>query len=151
MTLQATPQVKFLLVGTQFSQGAPALLAAGLPQGARVELRADPTNPYDPLAVRVYALREEVKESPALEEALAGHALALAALEWPFPLGHLGANEGTKAAKLARSAGLRFFLAAEWHNLPEATRAEGRLVFEGSGAITIATGPGEARRSEGGA
>ena len=45
--------MKFLLVGSQFAPGAPAMLAKGLAQRAQVALIADPTNPYDAQAVKV--------------------------------------------------------------------------------------------------
>jgi len=126
--------MKFLLVGTMFTQGAPAIVAKGLAQGASVTLRAEPENPYDANAVKVWVEREAVLESPELDEALAAFGLSVATLEWPFPIGHLGAKYETKAAKAALQEGHQFKLATDWARLDEAARAQGRLIQHPNGS-----------------
>lgn len=132
--------MKFLLVGVTFAQGAPALLAKGLPQYAAVELRAEPDNPYDSNAVRVYVARDAVAESGELSEALAGFGLSVETLGWPFALGHLGASYVTKAAKRALAEGHQFRLVSEWHQLPEEARNVGRLILHANGTILVEVG-----------
>ena len=132
--------MKFLLVGTQFSPGATALITKGLAQRAQVTLRAEPENPYDSLAVRVFVPRESVLTSPDLDEALAAFGLTYATLEWPFALGHLGATQVTKAAKAALREGHQFSVVSEWHQLPEAARSSGRLIQHGNGTNLIELG-----------
>ena len=128
---------KFLLVGSQFVQGAQAVLAKGLSQSARVALVAEPSNPYDPLAVKVWVDRAQVADSADLDDALGLFGLSLGAIEWPLALGHLGASRETKVAKAAAKAGLTFDVVAKWHQLAEGDRASGSLRFEGSGHVTI--------------
>lgn len=129
--------MKFLLVGSQFAPGAPAMLAKGLPQRAEVLLQAEPDNPYDALAVKVLVGKSQVVRGPELEEALAGHAIAWDDLTFPFMLGHLGASMETKAAKAAVKAGLKFMGVKAWHELAPEARSRGVLVFEGFGPITV--------------
>ena len=132
--------MKFLLVGQHFALGAEALLESGLRQGARVELLAEPTNLFDANAVRVEVEQGEVAWGSGggrLTEALAGYGLTMETMSWPFHLGHLGANEGSRAAKEARKAGVGFSLVTQWHELPPEVRRSGRLLFEGGGAITV--------------
>ena len=126
--------MKFLLVGSMFSQGAPALIAKGLRQGAPVSLVAEPENPYDANAVKVFVAREDVLASPELDEALAEFALTLATMEWPFAIGHLGAKYETKAAKAALREGHQFCLVLDWKGLPEASRSVGRLIQHPNGS-----------------
>jgi len=129
--------MKFLLVGQMFTQGAPAVIARGLPQAAKVELCAEPENPYDPYAVRVLVEREAVVATPALTEALAGFGLSLDTIAWPLALGHLGAKAETKAAKAARAGGHVFALCAAWHDLPAGTREHGRLLQHSDGVYLV--------------
>jgi hypothetical protein len=129
--------MKFLLVGTAFTPGAQALIVKGLPQYAPVILRAEPTNPYDALAVRVLVPRDSVIESPELHEALAAFALTLDSMEFPFHLGHLGAKSETKAAKAALREGHSFALCAQWHSLDEAARSAGRLIQHPNGSNLV--------------
>jgi hypothetical protein len=130
--------MKFLLVGQHFALGAEALLEFGLRQGARVELLAEPTNLFDANAVRVEVEQGEVAWGGSkLAEELAGYGLTTETMTWPFHLGHLGATEGSRAAKEARKAGVGFGLVAQWHKLPPEVRGSGRLLFEGGGAITV--------------
>ena len=126
--------MKFLLVGSMFSQGAPAIIAKGLRQGALVTLQAEPENPYDANAVKVFVAREDVLPSDELSEALAEFALTLDTMEWPFAIGHLGAKYETKAAKAALREGHQFRLCGEWHSLNEATRSQGRLMQHPNGS-----------------
>ena len=132
--------MKFLLVGQRFSQGAPALIAKGLPQRAEVTLRAEPDNPYDANAVRVFVARDSVVSSPELDEALAAFGLSVGAMEWPLAIGHLGATAVTKAAKAALREGHQFALCGEWHRLSEPARTVGKLVqhLNGSNFVEVA-------------
>ena len=129
--------MKFLLVGTVFTPGAVALIAKGLPQYAAVTLRAEPENPYDANAVRVLVERNSVVESPELHEALAAFGLTFEGMEFPFPLGHLGAKYETKTAQAALREGHQFRLAAEWHSLGEAPRGSGRLIQQPNGSNLV--------------
>ena len=129
--------MKFLLVGQMFTQGAPAVIAKGLGQATKVELRAEPDNPYDANAVRVLVGRSAVIETPALLEALLGFGMTLDSIAWPMPLGHLGAKAETKAARAARQGGHQFALCAEWHALSEAERASGSLLQYPDGVFLI--------------
>jgi hypothetical protein len=129
--------MKFLLVGTAFTLGAPAIISKGLPQFARVTLQAEPENPYDPNAVRVFVARDAVIESPELHEALAAFGLTFETLDFPFPLGHLGAKAETKAAKAALREGHQFELCAAWHLLAENARSAGRLIQHPNGSILV--------------
>jgi len=126
--------MKFLLVGSMFSQGAPALIAKGLRQGAAVTLQAEPENPYDANAVKVFVARESVLPSNELAEALAEFALTLDTMQWPFTIGHLGAKYETKAAKAATREGHQFRLALDWKGLSEASRSVGRLIQHPNGS-----------------
>jgi hypothetical protein len=133
--------MKFLLVGTGSTPGAAALIAKGLPQYAGVILQAEPENPYDALAVRVLVPRDSVIESPELHEALAAFALTLESMEFPFPLGHLGAKSETKAAKAALREGHSFALCAEWHSLGGEARSAGRLIQHPNGSNLVEVTP----------
>lgn len=153
--------MKFLLVGSFATKGAAAVIAKGLPQHAEVRLVAEPGNPYDPLAVKVYVARGVLRDSEALAEALAGSGLSEATL-WSedgvlwegehgadplFPLGHLGAKYETKAAKAALREGWQFRLAREWHGgggeggarVGEAPPARGKLIQCADGTKLIET------------
>ena len=109
--------MKFLLVGTAFTPGASAVIAKGLGQRAQVALVAEPENPYDAQAVRVFVTRDEVHESPELTEALAAFGLSVETIQWPLQLGHLGAKAETKAAKAAIAGGHHFELCMKWHGV----------------------------------
>ena len=137
--------MKFLLVGTTFAPGAPALLAKGLRQGAQVALRAQPENPYDANAVRVWLERGEVLVSDELSEALAGFGLSTDTLQWPFALGHLGAGYATKAAKRALAEGHQFRLVSEWHQLPDELRGAGHLIQHANGTTLVEVSDGGAQ------
>ena len=132
--------MKFLLVGQMFSQGAPALIAKGLPQRAEVTLRAEPENPYDANAVKVWVDRDAVMVTDELTEALAAFGMSLETIEWPLAIGHLGAKAETKAAKAASREGHQFALCAAWHRLSEPTRSVGKLVQypNGSNFVEVA-------------
>ena len=132
--------MKFLLVGSMFSQGAPALIAKGLRQGAEVTLQAEPENPYDANAVKVFVARESVLPSNELAEALAEFALTLDTMQWPFAIGHLGAKAETKAAKAALREGHSFALCAAWHQLSVASRSVGRLIQHPNGSNFVEVG-----------
>ena len=123
-----------------FSQGAPAIIAKGLRQGAKVTLQAEPENPYDANAVKVFVAREDVLPSDELSEALAEFALTLATMEFPFAIGHLGAKYETKAAKAALREGHQFRLALDWASLPEASRSVGRLMQHPNGSNFVEVG-----------
>ena len=131
--------MKFLLVGTAFTPGAVALVAKGLPQGAEVELRAEPENPYDAYAVRALVARSEIRPNDVLTEALAGFGLSLDSIAWPLQLGHLGAKAETKAAKAAIAAGHQFDLCAKWHGAAGGGPLKGRLIQHGNGTNIIET------------
>ena len=130
--------MKFLLVGTGFTPGASAVIAKGLRQNALVTLVAEPENPYDAQAVRVFVARDEVVESPELAEALGGFGLSVDAIQWPLQLGHLGAKAETKAAKAAVAGGHHFALCAKWHDL--GGPAVGRLIQHGNGTNLVEVG-----------
>ena len=130
-------QMRFLLVGTHFAPGAVAVIAKGLGQGAKVTLRAEPDNPYDAQAVKVWVERDAVAEGPELEEALAGFGLSVASIAWPLALGHLGAKYETKAAKVALREGHQFRLVSDWHGANEATRGTGRLIQHANGTCLV--------------
>jgi len=129
--------MKFLLVGTSFTPGAQALISKGLPQRAEVILQAEPENPYDALAVRVFVPIESVLPSDDLDEALAGFGTSLDGLGFPFCLGHLGAKAETKAAKRASAEGHQFSLCTEWHRLDEEGRGIGRLIQYSNGTCLV--------------
>ena len=124
--------MRFLLVGTHFAPGAAAVIAKGLGQGAKVELRAEPDNPYDAQAVKVWVERDAVAEGPELEEALTGFGLSVASIAWPLALGHLGAKYETKAAKAALREGHQFR-----HGANEAVRGAGRLIQHANGTCLV--------------
>ena len=126
--------MRFLLVGTVFTQGALAVIAKGLRQAVQVELRAEPENPYDANAVRVFVGREEVQPSEELAEALAAFGLSVEAITWPMAIGHLGAKYETKAAKAALREGHQFHLASEWH---AEAKPVGRLMQHSDGVLMI--------------
>ena len=127
--------MKYLLVGSQFCQGAPAVLAHGLAQRTPVVLRAEPDNAYDPLAVQVFVAKDNIRESEALAMALIGFGTSLEDTPEEVLLGHLGASRETKVAKVARSAGLTHGLTTDWHN--RGSCATGRVTFEGCGVVTV--------------
>jgi len=129
--------MKFLLVGSYFTQGALAVITKGLRQGATVTCVAEPENPYDRDAVRVFVARSEIIDCPEVREALGEFALTLETLQDPFPLGHLGAKATTKAAKLALAEGLQFGLAADWHLLADSERNPARLLQHANGTCLV--------------
>ena len=53
--------MRLLLVGMHFNPPAKIVLQA-LPSGAKVELRPEPTNPYDENAVEVWVFPDEIEE-----------------------------------------------------------------------------------------
>ena len=137
--------MKFLLVGTGFTPGAVAVIAKGLRQNARVALVAEPENPYDAMAVRVFVTRDEVAQSAELAEALAPFGLSVETIQWPLQLGHLGAKAETKAAKAAIAGGHNFALCAKWHGVraqPDNAEwgASGHLIQHGNGTNLVEVG-----------
>lgn len=100
---------------------------------------AEPENPYDRDAVRVFVARSEIIDCPEVREELAKFALTLETLQDPFPLGHLGAKATTKVAKLALAEGLQFNLAASWHLLPDSERNPARLLQHANGTCLVET------------
>jgi len=128
--------MKFLLVGQAFHPGAHDIIARGFIQATPVLLIPEPSNPFDPLAVRVAVERKDVIDSPALTDALLGFGLTLDSVVWPFDLGHLAAKYETKTAKAARAAGHSFELCAEWH---KASPSEGRLLQYPDGVMLVET------------
>jgi hypothetical protein len=129
--------MKFLLVGQVFAPGATAIITKGLSQYAGVMLVAEPENPYDANAVRVFVPRESITLNAELDEALAAFALTSAALTFPFAIGHLGAKYETKAAKAAMREGHQFRLATDWHGLSGNSRTSGRLIQHPNGTCLI--------------
>jgi hypothetical protein len=119
-----------------------ALIAKGLPQYAAVTLVAEPENPYDANAVRVFVTRESVLECAELDEALGGFGLTLTTLTFPLAIGHLGAKYETKAAKAALREGHQFHLGADWQGLPAGPRESGRLTQYPNGTCLIEVAEG---------
>jgi hypothetical protein len=124
-----------LLVGTYFVKGAKTLLKC-LPQGASVELRAEPDNPYDPQAIRVVLAETKqinIDQLEQLEEELGGAGLTvediLAQLTaGDIVLGHVGANTG-KPFYSASKAGVEGLIGTE--DLSGRTGLIGSLLFDG--------------------
>lgn len=100
-------QLVGLLVGMHFHPPAPAVLAH-LPQGARLIIEPEPTNPYDPHAMRVLVDLFQVpgEQINELELKLAGFGMDFDSLaqEGRMMLGHLASAIGKPYAK-AREKG----------------------------------------------
>lgn len=103
-----TNVIKTLLVGSHFVPPAKLLIEA-LPAGAKLLLRAEPENPYDEHAIKVWVESGEVPESqhPNLSTFLPGAGVTieelLATPEWC--LGHVAASGGKPLAKVGLSQG----------------------------------------------
>lgn len=85
----------FVLAGAYFRPPANALIAV-LPIGTDLRLEEEPTNVYDPFAVRVWARVDSVPVS-ALETfatTLEGYGFALEDLPEEIMLGYIGASGG---------------------------------------------------------
>lgn len=124
-----------LLVGAHFRPPAKALLAV-LPSGARLTLRAEPTNPYDAGAIQVLVAPSEVPEGQlATLGALAqgqGFDLETIMAEPEWQLGYVAASTNKKAMSSGRWAGN-----LEW---AEVVPCEARLGFDEEGNPTVAIG-----------
>jgi len=102
-----------LLTGSRFVP--PALVVLGcLPEGTRVELVPEPSNPYDALAIKVVlehphlVISDRVLESRAEDLASCGSSPTDVLMASSIPLGHIAASSG-KPLEKARSAAPRAF------------------------------------------
>lgn len=103
--------LKTILVGSHFVPPAKLLLQA-LPSEARVELRPEPDNPYDPLAIKVFVDPSEINADALrlLEEPLAASGFSIdEVVNSPevICLGHVAATDGKPLAKASAASGLK--------------------------------------------
>lgn len=105
-----TNTIKTIIVGSHFSPPAKTVLKC-LASGATVELRPEPTNPYDPNAIRVFVDPSviDVDSLDSLEEELNGmgkSAEEVLTSEDVICLGHVAASNGKPLAKAMAASGL---------------------------------------------
>ena len=105
-----THTISTIIVGSHFSPPAKTVLKA-IRAGATVELRPEPTNPYDPNAIRVFVDPTGIDKASleSLEDELNGGGFtAKEVLASPdmLCLGHVAASSGKPLAKAITVSGL---------------------------------------------